>query len=184
MRVRDRKLVWLFWLSALIALAALLIALRGRLDNAHIVLVLLLLVLTGSATGGRALGLTLVALSFLIFNFFFLPPFYTLAVADPWDWLVLAAFLATSVVATQLLDRAQERAETARQRAEEVQRLAYAPARRRATRCWWSSAVASRSPPMALTSSCDVATALLEAQHATVAIRTDGIAVLLPCERI
>ena len=38
--------------------------------------------------------------------------------------MVLAAFLITSVVAAQLLNRAQERAEAARQRAVEVERLA------------------------------------------------------------
>ena len=122
--LRRRPLVWLAWLVALVATTLVLLTLRGHLDKAHIALALLLLVLVGSAAGGRALGLTLVGLSFVSFNFFFLPPYYTLAVADPWDWLVLAAFLATSIVATQLLDRAQERAEVARRRADEVGRLA------------------------------------------------------------
>src|SRR5262249_34663514 len=40
------------------------------------------------------------------------------------DWLVLAAFLIVSVVAAQLLHRERRRAEEARQRADEVDRLA------------------------------------------------------------
>jgi len=123
-RAGSRSTTWVLALAALLAATAGMLALRGHLDKAHIALVYLLVVLGGSAAGGRALGLTLAGLAFLEFNFLFLPPYYTLAIEDPFDWLVLGAFLATSIVATQLLNRAQERAEEARQRATEVERLA------------------------------------------------------------
>src|SRR6185437_6047784 len=100
------------------------LALRVHLNPAHIALSFLLVVLVGSATGGRVLGFTLAVLAFVLFNYFFLPPYNTLAIENPYDWIVLAAFLATSIVATQLLDRARERAEEARLRAVEVERLA------------------------------------------------------------
>jgi two-component system sensor histidine kinase KdpD len=58
-----------------------------------------------------------------VFNWFFLPPYHTLVVADPLDWLVLVAFLATSAVAAQLLYAAQEEARVARLRTAEVDRL-------------------------------------------------------------
>lgn len=115
------------WLAALAALAAatlVLWMLQPRLDKVHVALVYLLVVLGGSAAGGRALGVTLSALGFLLFNFLFLAPVHTLAVTDPFDWLVLFAFLATGIVAAALLDRAQAQAETARRRAAEVDRLA------------------------------------------------------------
>jgi two-component system sensor histidine kinase KdpD len=80
---------------------------RARLDKAHVALVYLLVVLGGSAQRGRMLGLLLSALAFAVFNYFFVPPFYTLAVADPLDWLALVVFLAASTVATHLLARAQ-----------------------------------------------------------------------------
>lgn len=112
------------WVAILIALTAVMFALRPSLDRAHVALGFLLVVLGGSAARGRALGIPLAILAFLSFNFFFLPPYYTLVIANPLDWLVLVAFLITGVVAAQLLSRAQERAQIAHQRTAEVERLA------------------------------------------------------------
>ncbi len=97
---------------------------RERLDKAHVALAFLLVVLGASSAGGRAIGLMIVAVAFLIFNYLFLPPYYTFVIADPLDWLVLIAFVITSVVAAQLLFRANTTAETAMRRAQEVDRLA------------------------------------------------------------
>ena len=119
-RVR-RWLVW--WLLLAVATAALL-PLRARLDKAHVALVFLLVVLGGSAAGGRLLGLALAGAAFAVFDIVFVPPFYTVRVADPFDWLVLVAFLVTGIVAAQLLERQRHEAEVARQRAAEIDRLA------------------------------------------------------------
>ena len=115
---------WLAWLLVLAAAAMALLLLRDRLDKAHVALVLLLVVLGGSAYGGRLLGVTLSGVAFLLFDFVFLPPYYQLRVADPFDWLVLIAFLITGIVAAQLLERQRHEAEVARQRASEIDRLA------------------------------------------------------------
>jgi two-component system sensor histidine kinase KdpD len=112
------------WIIILTAVTGLMYLARARLDKAHIALGFLLVVLGGSAAGGRGVGVPLAALAFLSFNFLFLPPYYALTIANPLDWLVLVAFLATGIVAAHLLDRAQERAEIARQRTAEVERLA------------------------------------------------------------
>jgi two-component system sensor histidine kinase KdpD len=117
-------LTWGFWLAILLVTAAGMFFLRSRLDKAHVALGFLLVVLGGSASGGRLLGVTLAVLAFLAFNVLFLPPYYTLGVAHPVDWLVLGAFLITGIVAAQLLSRAQERAAVARERAIEIERLA------------------------------------------------------------
>jgi two-component system sensor histidine kinase KdpD len=119
-RLRDAIL----WLAVLAATTASLIPFRAELDKAHISLVLLLVVLGAGAQGGRALGVGIGAVSFLVFDWFFLPPLHTLIIANPLDWLVLFAFLATSIVAAQLLHREQESARIARARADEVDRLA------------------------------------------------------------
>lgn len=124
MTVRARARDWALWLLALAAAAAAMLAVRARLDRAHVALVFLLVVLGGSAAAGRALGVTLAALAFLAFNFLFVPPFHTFWVAQPLDWLVLVAFLATGITAAQLLYRAQAETATARRRAAEVDRLA------------------------------------------------------------
>jgi K+-sensing histidine kinase KdpD len=109
---------------ALAVATAGMLAVRARLNEAHVALTYLLLVLGASASSGRVIGLVLAGAAFLLFDWFFLPPYGTLIVANPLDWLVLAAFFATSVVATQLLARAQAEAESAGQRAAEIDRLA------------------------------------------------------------
>ena len=70
---------------------------RGSLDKTHVALAYLLVVLGVSSRGGRAVGVVTSIGAFLSFNFFFLPPHYTLVVADPLNWAVLAAFLVTGV---------------------------------------------------------------------------------------
>jgi two-component system sensor histidine kinase KdpD len=120
MRIRR----WLLWWLMLAAVTASMLPLRARLDKAHVALVFLLVVLGGSAAGGRLLGLALAAAAFMLFDVVFVPPYYTFRVADPLDWLVLVAFLVTGIVAAQLLERQRHEAEVARQRAAEIDRLA------------------------------------------------------------
>ncbi|MDF1504010.1 DUF4118 domain-containing protein, partial [Roseisolibacter sp. H3M3-2] len=115
------------WLLAGLAFAALTFGLslaRGRLGGAHVALAYLLLVLGASAAGGRALGFAAAGASFAAFTYAFVPPYRTLGVADPLDWLVLGAFLVTSVVATQLLYRAEATAAAAVRRAAELDHVA------------------------------------------------------------
>jgi two-component system sensor histidine kinase KdpD len=121
---RRQRVLWLSWFGALGVVGAGMLAVRGRLDKAHVALIFLLVVLGGSSAGGRVLGMALAFGAFLAFNFFFLPPYLTFAIADPLDWLVLVTFLITSIVAAQLLYRATSTAEVATARAAEVDRLA------------------------------------------------------------
>lgn len=98
---------WLGWVAVLTAVTLGLLSMRDRLDKAHVALAYLLVVLAASVHRGRALGLFLSCLAFAAFNLVFVAPYYTLAVADPLDWLALLAFLVTSAVTTQLLARVQ-----------------------------------------------------------------------------
>jgi two-component system, OmpR family, sensor histidine kinase KdpD len=111
------------WLVGLAIVTAAMLAVQPRLDKAHVALAYLLLVLVASARAGRTLGIALSVLSFVCLNFFFVPPLHTLGVTNPLDWLVLAAFLVTGIVASQLLARARNEATIARDRAAEVDRL-------------------------------------------------------------
>jgi two-component system sensor histidine kinase KdpD len=83
---------------------------RADLAPVHVALVYLLVVLGGSAQRGRTLGLALAFLTFLGFNFFFLPPYHTLTIARPLDWIVLLVYLITAATAAQLLSRADREA--------------------------------------------------------------------------
>lgn len=112
------------WLSVIVVVTWALVGVRARIGAAHVTLAYLLIVLAASARCGRRIGLASATLCFLAFNFYFVPPFGTLEVHDPLDWLVLLAFMTTSAVAAQLLHRAQSEAESARRGAFELQRLA------------------------------------------------------------
>jgi K+-sensing histidine kinase KdpD len=118
---RPRGVAWALAFSSLVAAAAILFAFRENLDKAHVAMVFLLVVLASSAYGGRVLGVAIAVAAFLIFDWFFLPPYNTLFLRNPLDWVVLVAFLITSFVAAELLYRARaeraavERAEALRE---------------------------------------------------------------------
>jgi two-component system sensor histidine kinase KdpD len=112
------------WAALLVLATVVMVRARARVNEAHVALTYLLIILGASARFGRVLGLTLALVAFVLFDWFFLKPYSTLIVANPLDWLVLGTFLVTSAVATQLLDRAHAEADTARQRADDVDRLA------------------------------------------------------------
>jgi len=81
----------------------------------------LLLVVLLAATYGRLWIAIVVALAAtLALNFYFLPPVGTLAIADLQNWVALAAFLITAVIASNLSAAAQARASEAIARRNEV----------------------------------------------------------------
>jgi two-component system sensor histidine kinase KdpD len=118
------------WVSALVWTAMFLFAtyvmvgVQGEITEAHVALVYLLVILGGSSGGGRALGFTLAALAFVSIDFYFQPPYGRFEISKRPDWMVLIAFMAAALVATQLLARANEKAREASRRAEEIDRLA------------------------------------------------------------
>jgi K+-sensing histidine kinase KdpD len=69
----------------------------------------LLAVLPVAVLYGLAYALGVSIASMLAFNFFFLPPLHTLALADSENWVVLAVFVITAVVVSELATRARRR---------------------------------------------------------------------------
>ena len=118
---RPNALSWIAAFGILAVVVVALIPFRTYLDQAHIALGFLLIVLGVSAWCGRVLGVSVAIASFLLINWFFLPPYNTLHLRNPLDWVMLVVFLITSVVAAQLLYRARaeraaiERAEASRE---------------------------------------------------------------------
>ena len=123
-RWARRLALWGGWLVVLVVATVFMIRARGEIEQVHVVLVYLLIVLGASVTGGRPLGFILAAVAFGAIDYWFQVPYNEIAVAKPRDWLVLIAFLVTAVVTTQLLVRARAREAEARARAAEVARLA------------------------------------------------------------
>src|SRR5450756_2338170 len=61
-------------------------------------LLYLLVILLVASVAGTGPGLLTAALAFFAWNFFFLPPYHTLRVHDPKDWLALVAFLVVGLL--------------------------------------------------------------------------------------
>jgi len=96
---------------------------HGRVSSTTVALALLLVVLFAATGWGIRPALLAALLGVVSFNFFFLPPVQTLTVADPRNWVALAAFLITAVTAGALSARAKRRAEEAEAGRREIERL-------------------------------------------------------------
>ena len=114
---------WVVWPGLLLLVTVVLRFTRDEIDLAHAVLMMMLIVLGGSAAGGRPLGFSLALTSFLAIDFFFQQPYDLFTIHKRLDALVLLAFLAAAGVATDLLARARQEATAARERASEVETL-------------------------------------------------------------
>jgi len=97
---------------------------REQIDQVHVVLVYLLIILGASAAGGRLLAFPLAGVGYLLIDYYFQRPYGEFINNKPLDWLALGSYLLTAGVATQLLARAQAEAEESRRREIEVASLA------------------------------------------------------------
>jgi two-component system sensor histidine kinase KdpD len=86
--------------------------------------VYLLVVLVVSAYWGLWLGLATSVLSALAFNFFHIPPTGQLTVAEPENWVALAAFFVIAAASSAVAEFARGRAAEAHQRREEADLVA------------------------------------------------------------
>jgi two-component system, OmpR family, sensor histidine kinase KdpD len=108
----------------LVALASLpLVLLREQLNLSTVALVYLLPVAAAATLWGLLPGLAAGFFSFLAFNYFFLPPIYTLAVQRTQDFIALVIFFFVAVLIGQLVGRARRSLRAAAEREEELQRL-------------------------------------------------------------
>lgn len=108
---------------SILLVAVALSPLHDRISPTTAALTLLVVVLVVATRRGLAPALAASFAGMLGFNYFFLPPVHTFTVADPENWVALAAFLATAVVAGQLSARATRRAEEAEDRQRQIQQL-------------------------------------------------------------
>lgn len=95
----------------------------GNINSTTVALSYLLIILLAATGFGSGPALLASIVAVLNFNFFFLPPYYTLTIADPQNWIALIAFLVTAIVAGQLSAYAQRRAEESETRRIEIARL-------------------------------------------------------------
>ncbi len=114
---------YLFAVCGVAVVTGALIPFNDRLSSTTVALALLLIVLFAATGWGSRPALLAALLGVACFNFFFLPPFYTFTIADPQNWVALAAFLITALVAGELSARAKRRAEEAEAGRREIERL-------------------------------------------------------------
>jgi two-component system sensor histidine kinase KdpD len=122
-RLSARDLIVLIASIVAIAVATLLLRLVPDVSPTTVSLALLLIVL-GAATAARLrIAIVVSFASVLTLNFFFLPPVGTFTIADPQNWIALAAFLVVAIIASNLSAAAQDRTREAIARRNEVTRL-------------------------------------------------------------
>ena len=93
------------------------------LDVRNIALVFLMAVLTSAVTAGFGPALFASLMGALAFNFFFLPPLYTLDIGDPESVIAFFFYLGVAVIASNLTARVQRQAAATRQRARTTEDL-------------------------------------------------------------
>jgi K+-sensing histidine kinase KdpD len=126
MPLRVLNLRWAGYVGA-VAGTALITAVLGpfqdQVNSTTVALTYLLLVLVVALFWGSRPALLASVLGMFCFNFFFLPPLYTLTVAHGENWVALIVFFTTALAVGQLSARAKQRAEEAESRKREVESL-------------------------------------------------------------
>jgi two-component system sensor histidine kinase KdpD len=117
------RIGYLAALTGTAVVTALLIPFREQINSTTPALAYLLAVLFVALFWGSGPALVASVVSVLCFNFFFLPPLYTLSVAHPENWIALFAFFTTALAVGQLSAREKRRAEEAERGEREIERL-------------------------------------------------------------
>ena len=109
-RLRRKSAGYVAGMLGIAAVTAICAPFHETLNDTTVALAYLLVVLLVATAWGSWPALLASVVGVLCFNFFFLPPVYTLTIADPQNWVALAAFLVTAVTAGQLSELAKRRA--------------------------------------------------------------------------
>jgi two-component system, OmpR family, sensor histidine kinase KdpD len=79
-------------LGCMAVLTGAMLPLRGSVSIATMALVLVVPVVVGTVTGGFEAGLICMVAGFLVYDFFFIPPYLTLWVGAPENWVALGVY--------------------------------------------------------------------------------------------
>jgi two-component system, OmpR family, sensor histidine kinase KdpD len=108
------------------ALLALIVFLYGKVlhvNNTTVAVSFLLAILAVAAAWGLRYSIAMSIAAALCFNFFFLPPVGTFTIADTQNLVALFAFFFSSILASNLSERARRQTEEANRRRQDVERL-------------------------------------------------------------
>jgi len=110
-------------LAGLGALLALLLPFRAHLSIALPALLFVLPALVGTVVGGFFAGAMGAVAGFLVYDWFFLPPYGTLTVRSPQNWIALVVYAAVVLIVAQVVAKLKGAREEALRRTEESERL-------------------------------------------------------------
>lgn len=121
----QRLIAAIRWTLSFLLLAGIVLVYQRWLhvNPTTVALTLLLFILILASKWTLRLSITLSIAATACYNFFFLPPFDTLTIADPQNWLALLAFLSTAVIGSRLSQRARDEAEESHSRQRELETL-------------------------------------------------------------
>src|SRR6478609_10885837 len=85
--------------------------LKGHVPVLSLAVLYLLAIIPVAVAWGIVYAVGMAIASMLAFNFFFLPPLYTLTIQDSRNWFALLVFLVTAVVVSDLAARSRRRAQ-------------------------------------------------------------------------
>jgi two-component system sensor histidine kinase KdpD len=110
-------------LATLAALLAVLLPFRSHLSIAIPALVFVIPALLGTVVGGFTPGAVGAVAGFLAYDWFFLPPYDTLTVRSPQNWITLVVYAAVVLVVAQVVAQLQRARNEADRRRDEAGRL-------------------------------------------------------------
>ncbi|HEU5457289.1 MAG TPA: ATP-binding protein [Terracidiphilus sp.] len=113
--------VWLLATALAAATTLLLVNLHASAITAA--MVFLVLVVWAGAQSGIAPSLYISILCALSFDYFFLQPYHTFVLAGGPEWVAMASFIASSLAAGRVAEKARQQTRQAEQRREDVERL-------------------------------------------------------------
>jgi two-component system, OmpR family, sensor histidine kinase KdpD len=110
-------------LILVIVLAAGMLPLRSHLSVATTALVLVIPVVVGVTIGGFVAGVAATASGFLVYDFVFVPPYYTMTVSASQDWVALGVYVVVMLVVARVVAHLDAVRAEAQLRADELRRL-------------------------------------------------------------
>ena len=113
----------LLGIATALTVTAVLYGLRELVTEAHTALFFELGVVIAAVAGGTQAALAAAALSFVAWDFFFLPPVFTFTIQDPRNVLLLLVFLVVALIVGKLAGELKQREEEASLREREVRAL-------------------------------------------------------------
>jgi two-component system sensor histidine kinase KdpD len=114
-------LQWVVATSITIGLTAVLLMTHANASTSGIAY--LVVVVMYSTLAGRWLSIYLAICSALLFDYFFFPPYRSLMISRPGDWISFLAFVGSCIVVGRVAERARRETRQAEQRREDVEQL-------------------------------------------------------------